>query len=148
MSDICIRERVKVFVLFWSSCLVFYAQAATEWNSSVFIPDVQYSLVNLYENYTEVALKNAYYAGGFVYYAASASTSSSSSPSAIFTKENATDLSIVWSKAYSNFNFFHRSFIVANDGSSIFWIENGNSASFNMIKINPDNGELLNHYSA
>ena len=113
-----------------------------EWNNSVSIPNLQFSIQNSYDTpSTDVILQKAYYAGsGAAYFAATAGPTT-----AVFSKHDSSRNSL-WSKSYDPFVFYHASFVVASDESTIFWIEEG-AAQVNILKLNPSDGELMNYYS-
>ena len=117
-------------------------ETTVPWNDSVVIPDIQYSTLNYYNesSLTPITLQKAYLTdSNSLYIAASAGSN------AIFSKQNAAEEQ-VWAKSYTNFPFYHQSFIVAMDDSVIVWVEEGSATSVRVITIDPNNGGLVNQY--
>ena len=129
----------KIIILFFIQALA----SGLEWNSSVTIPNVQYSNFNSYNisssslvlQVGELASDDSIFYGGSI-----------DSVDSVFNKENS-NKTIEWSKRYSSFIFYHQAFVLRNDEESIYVIQEGVSTAVNIITINATDGSLQAHIS-
>ena len=114
-----------------------------EWNSSVSIPNIQYSNFNSY-NISSISLvlqvgelgsDDSIYFGGSI-----------DSVDSVFNKEKS-DKTIEWSKRYSSFSFYHHAFVLRNDEASLYVIQEGVSNAVNIMTISAADGSLQAHIS-
>jgi len=115
--------------------------SSNQCNSSVVIPDIQIVTSNTYNTTPNVVIQNGYVTGPDSIYIAASDGGST----AIFTKQNFSG-DTEWAKSYSNFPYYHQSFVVAGDDSGIFVVEEGSTSRVNILKINPGDGSLMTQY--
>ena len=139
-----VKRNYANFLLIWVVALCFTMISSTSFqcNNTVTIPNIQYSIQNIYiTTSTDIILQSGYLGNsGAVYYAASTAAST-----AVFSKMDSSG-TIQWAKSYSSFPFYHQSFIVLSDESVFYWIEEGSTTHVNILKIDAANGNLITQY--
>ena len=113
-----------------------------QWNNSVEIKDIQYATSNTY-NITggDFAYQKGYITDSKAHYFAATAGSNK----AVFSKQNSGEQTL-WAKSYSPFQFYHQSFVVSQDDSAMYWIDEANGANMNILKINTSDGTLISQY--
>ena len=95
----------------------FSKTSAVECGNTTIIKDIQFSIQNSYTTPDPNIILQKGYLGnsGAIYYAATAGSST-----AVFSKESA-NRNLEWVKAFTPFPFYHQSFVVTSDETSLFF---------------------------
>ena len=108
-------------------------------NSSVTIPNVQYSIKSSYNiSSSSIVLKKGILGpSGFFYFGALADGTT-----AIFQKEDG-EGNVEWAYSYENFNYYHQSMSLKNDETAIYAIREGDTTSADILEISATDGSFL-----